>query len=137
MRLESLFPRLGRLPAAPLGGLVLAVFFAYLFAVLLGVTGHEPWFDEAQSWLLSRDASIPQMMLMYLRYEGHPPLWYALLSAPAKLGFPYKTANVLSALSMAIGVLLFLRLPRVPLALRIVVHSFPTRRSSDHRKSVV
>ena len=121
MRLDSLFPRFGRLPAAPLGGLVLAVFFVYLFVVLLGVIAHEPWFDEAQSWLLSRDASAGQMLLMYLRYEGHPPLWYALLSAPAKLGFPYKTANVLSALSMAIGVLLFLRLSRVPWALRIVV----------------
>lgn len=121
MRLESLFPRLGRLPAAPLGGLALAVFFAYLFVVLLGVASHEPWFDEAQSWLLARDASIGQMLLLYLRYEGHPPLWYALLSAPAKLGFPYKTANMLSALSMAVGVLLFLRLPRVPWPIRIVV----------------
>ncbi|MEO1088298.1 MAG: hypothetical protein AAFY88_29050, partial [Acidobacteriota bacterium] len=97
------------------------VLVAYLVVVFTGVLSHEPWFDEAQSWLLAKDASLGDLMLRYLRYEGHPPLWYALLSVPAKLDLPYQSANLLSALSMAVGVWLFLRLPAVPWIFRVTV----------------
>lgn len=121
MRLEDLFPKLGRHRAAAIGGLGAVVLLGYLLFVLVGVTGHEPWFDEAQSWLLAKDASMGDLLLRYLRYEGHPPLWYFLLSIPAKLGWPYVMANVLSGLTMAVGVLLFLRLPAVPWFVRVTV----------------
>ena len=51
---------------------------------------HEPWFDEAQAWLIARDSSYHDILLLRPHYEGHPPLWTLLLSIPAKIGTPYE-----------------------------------------------
>ena len=52
---------------------------------------HEPWLDEAQSWLIARDASYSDMLFKLPHVEGHVPLWWLILSIPAKLGVPYET----------------------------------------------
>lgn len=31
---------------------------------------HEPWADEAQSWLIARDSSLSDLFLKRLHYEG-------------------------------------------------------------------
>ena len=51
---------------------------------------HEPWYDEAESWLIARDASYFDILFVRPHYEGHPPLWHLILSVPAKLGAPYE-----------------------------------------------
>lgn len=62
-----------------------------LFGLIIGITAgkHELWFDEAQAWLLVRDLAPADLLLHYLRYEGHPSLWYLVLLFPVKLGMPY------------------------------------------------
>lgn len=84
------------------------IFIVYVVLVIWGVVRHESWADEAQSWLLVKDLSLPDM-LKALPSEGHPPLWYLLLYPFAKLGFPYETAKWISGLIMigAIYILLF------------------------------
>lgn len=77
----------------------IAVFAAYIAVVACVMAFHEPWFDEAQSWLIARDASFRDMLLVRPHYEGHPPLWWLMLSVPAKLGVPYEIG-----LKRAIGV---------------------------------
>jgi hypothetical protein len=47
---------------------------AYCMVVLVGVTHHEPWADEAQAWLLSRDLGYRYLVFHQLAYEGVPPL---------------------------------------------------------------
>jgi len=96
----------------------MAIFGIWLFVIGVGVLVHEPWFDEAQAWLLARDASLLDLLTKYLRYEGHPPLWYFILHVPAALGMPYKTINVVSALIAAGGVLLLLLNREIPLVIR-------------------
>ena len=66
------------------------VFAVYLAVVIVTMAFHEPWFDEAQSWLIARDCSYRDLLLVRPHYEGHPPLWWLLLSIPAKLGVPYE-----------------------------------------------
>ncbi|MCM1578405.1 MAG: hypothetical protein NC078_06375 [Ruminococcus sp.] len=68
-----------------------AVLFV-LFILLQGVVSlfHEPWLDEAQAWLIARDASYYDMIFVIPHYEGHPCIWTLLLSIPAKLGLPYE-----------------------------------------------
>ncbi|WP_236028004.1 ABC transporter permease [Bifidobacterium pongonis] len=82
------------------------------------MTFHEPWFDEAQSWLIARDASFRDMLLVRPHYEGHPPLWWLMLSIPAKLGVPYeiglKSVQFVCAALMAW--MLVFRSPFPPLA---------------------
>lgn len=63
---------------------------AYLVVVAIVMCFHEPWFDEAQSWLIARDSSFADLLTLRPHYEGHPPLWTLLLSIPAKTGVPYE-----------------------------------------------
>lgn len=95
------------------------VITVYLVVVIMTMIFHEPWFDEAQSWLIARDASYHDILFVRPHYEGHPPLWWLLLSVPAKLGVPYeiglKSVQFLCAMLM-ISLLVF----RCPLPAPIV-----------------
>lgn len=62
----------------------------YAVVVIVVMCFHEPWFDEAQSWLIARDCSWHDLLLVRPHYEGHPPLWWLLLAIPARLGVPYE-----------------------------------------------
>lgn len=66
---------------------VLAV---HVVVVITVMCFHEPWFDGAQSWLMARDCSWHDLLLVRPHYEGHPPLWWLLLAIPARLGVPYE-----------------------------------------------
>ncbi|MFZ5989106.1 MAG: hypothetical protein ACOYWZ_18550 [Bacillota bacterium] len=93
-----------------------------MYIVLLGITvsKHEPWFDEAQAWLLARDSGLVELLVRYLRYEGSPGLWHLLLMVPAKLGAPYIVLNIISAVFAAAGVYLFLRYSPFPPLIKIL-----------------
>jgi hypothetical protein len=55
-----------------------------IFLLWLSVSGfvlahHEKWADEAQTWLIARDLSLPRIWFYELRYEGTPGLWHTIL----------------------------------------------------------
>jgi len=108
-------------PAAPARLAEAAILGAYLFLLGVGILVHEPWFDEAQSWLLARDASIFDLLTKYLRYEGHPPLWYLILHVPAVAGMPYKTINFISAAIAVVGVVMLLLNRDIPLLIKALL----------------
>jgi hypothetical protein len=99
---------------------MLAVFAFYASLLAAGVSRHEPWFDEAQAWLLARDSSLMDMVNIHLRYEGSPGLWHFVLSPVAKAGFPYASLNILAALFALIGVAIFLAYAPFPLFIKIL-----------------
>ena len=66
------------------------VLFLYAAFLLLVISFHEPWYDEAQSWLIARDASFHDLLFRLPHYEGHPSFWWLLLAVPAKLGLPFQ-----------------------------------------------
>lgn len=80
------------------------VFIAYVTVTVTVSCFHEPWFDEAQAWLIARDCSWKELFTVRTHYEGHPPLWWMLLAIPAKLGMPYeiglKSLNLMCAALM-------------------------------------
>ena len=83
-----------------------------IYILLLAVVSyfHEPWFDEAQSWLIARDASISDIIFYIPHYEGHPPLWHIYLVPFAKFGMPYELRLKLAAIiinAAAMGLLIF------------------------------
>lgn len=94
---------------------VLAAFVAQL-AVL--VPRHEPWFDEAQAWLIARDSGLIELFTERLRYEGSTGLWHLLLMPFAKLGLPYATVQVIGAAAAVAGAFLLLRFSPFPLLIR-------------------
>lgn len=101
---------------------VLAAFVLYTVVIAIGAFVHEPWWDEAQAWLIARDAPIADLYLRHVAYEGHPPLWHLLLAIPANAGLPYGSLKVVAALAALTGVyLLLFRLTFVPLLIRLLV----------------
>lgn len=81
---------------------------------------HEPWFDEAQAWLLARDSSLPELFSR-MSYEGTPPLWHLLLFPLAKLGAPYASMQVVAATSAGIAAYLVMRHAPWPLPIRLLL----------------
>ena len=98
----------------------LLAFAAYITLTLILSAYHEPWRDEAESWLIVRDESLP-VVLHTANYAGTPILWNLVLAPFAKAGAPY-TAQRFLHLVIAIsatGLLLF-RSP-FPFALRLAL----------------
>ncbi|MFU0559322.1 ABC transporter ATP-binding protein [Gardnerella pickettii] len=69
---------------------LLLAFVLYIAIIAIVMCFHEPWFDEAQSWLIARDPPIASIFSIRTHYEGHPPFWNLLLAIAAKNGVPYE-----------------------------------------------
>ena len=66
------------------------VLTCYAILIFFGAMQHEPWRDEAQSWLIARDIPLSQLF-QHINYEGTPALWHLILMPFAKTGFPPST----------------------------------------------
>jgi hypothetical protein len=82
----------------------------YACALIFIMYYHEPWFDEAQAWLIARDATIWKLVSSITHYEGHPPIWFLILMPLAKNGVPFelglKAVNFTFA-TLAMGIFIF------------------------------
>lgn len=101
----------------------LAYLVTFLYALLLALViwRHEPWFDEAQSWLLARDTNPFTLLARYLRYEGTPGLWQLTLMVPAKLGLPYASLKVVSWMIAVAGIYVFMRFAPFPNYVKVLL----------------
>lgn len=102
--------------------LVIAVYAVINFLIL---SRHEPWRDEAQTWLVARDAPIVSILFGQNLYERHPALWYLLLAPLAKSGLPY-ISQALLHMALAVGAvaLFILRSPFSRLTKYLFVFSY-------------
>lgn len=80
----------------------------YAAIVIFSAFHHEPWRDEAQSWLLTRDYGL-LFLFDSISYEGHPPLWHLILHPFARLGFPYATMFIVHICIAVSAVFLLLK----------------------------
>ena len=85
----------------------LAIIACFTLLSLFLVAYHEPWRDEAQAWLIVRDAKGLAEIAHLMGYEGSPALWHMILYPFVKLGFPYQTMNVVHSLLMVAAVAVF------------------------------
>jgi hypothetical protein len=94
-----------------------------VFAVVVfsAIAHHEAWADEAQSWLLARDASLLDLWTRLLHYEGTPGLWQTLLHGLIETGLPYAAMNVFAGLLGLAGACVFVWRAPFPLGLRCVL----------------
>jgi hypothetical protein len=86
----------------------------YVVAVVLIQFHHERWRDEAQAWLIARDARGLTVLLRQLHYEGSPGLWHLVLMPFARSGLGYgaiSTINLLFAVGAVAIILFYLDLP--------------------------
>ncbi|SRR6266702_178085 len=105
-----------RLPAKY--GAVLAAYAALVFA---GISRHEPWFDEAQSWLMARDLGPFDLLFHQIRYEGTPGLWVSLLLVASKLRLPYAALGIIGGICAIAGIFVFLRFSPFPAPIKFLL----------------
>ena len=100
-------------------------FLVAIAIIFVQIPFHEPWQDEIQAWLISRDCSVPQIFYM-MRFEGHFALWHLLLHPFARLGFPLITLNFISATLVGIAIyFLLFHSPFVRIVKLIILASAP------------
>jgi hypothetical protein len=93
----------------------------YAIVVAAAISHHEPWPDEAHSWLLARDASLFDLWTRLLHYEGTPGLWQTLLHVLASLRLPYASLNAASGLLGITAAWLLVRYSPLPLPIRLLL----------------
>lgn len=93
----------------------------YALLVALLVPRHEPWFDEAQGWLLARDNSFSSLFGKWIEYEGSPGLWHLILMAPSHAHLPYITENWIAAAANVAAVAVLLRYSPFPRWLKFLL----------------
>lgn len=101
---------------------VLEVIYIIIFiaiAVFVGIH-HEPWADEAQSWLIARDNNVIGI-LKAIRYEGTPALWQLLLKICQVLGLQYNHLYILTTALTVIGIIFLHKNENVPIAFKILL----------------
>ena len=97
-------------------GIVFAAFMC--IAVFAGIH-HEPWADEAQSWLIARDNDLIGIFKA-VKYEGTLPTWHLINKAFQLAGLDYDHIFVIPLIFSAIGVIL-LFLTDAPLLAKIML----------------
>lgn len=98
----------------------LLLWLVFCSFTLLVWSFHEPWTDEADSWLVARDGGF-WGILNGARLRGTPILWYLLQLIPAQLGLPYWTQGILSLLiGDALAAVIIFRAP-FPYLIRVLL----------------
>jgi hypothetical protein len=112
-----------RLHLRPNRSMILPWVAIALYVLLgFGITWqHEPWADEAHSWLLARDASLVELWTRLLHYEGTPGLWQTLLHILIRLGTPYAAFNFISMTAGALAAWLLIAHAPFPTVIRILL----------------
>jgi hypothetical protein len=95
-----------------------AVLAVYTCVLGWAIPHHLPWTDEAQSWLLARDNSLRDLLLLRLHYEGAPGLWPLPMWVLTRLHLPYASINWLSGGLAVAGTFLLLRYSPFPRTFR-------------------
>jgi hypothetical protein len=93
----------------------------YVLLLLFALHFHEPWADEAQSWLLARDASLSHLWGSLLHYEGTPGLWQTLIHVLIQFGLPYSAYGLISATLAAAAMYLLLGYAPLPIWIRVIL----------------
>ncbi len=70
----------------------LVITFIVSALAVIGLYAHEPWFDEAQAYLIARDSTWHDVLMHWTHYEGHPPMWHILLKIAISFGLSFEVA---------------------------------------------
>lgn len=90
-----------------------------LLSLYVGMA-HEPFADEAQSYLIARDASFFSLFTEIARMEGTPVLWWIWLKILLFVGLPYSLLYLSSVIPNLIAVALFVYKAPFSLVVRLL-----------------
>ena len=95
------------------------IIITFIILSIIIADKHEPWSDEAQSYLLARDTNFIEIF-KYMKYEGTPPLWVFIIKIFLSLGGTYQTFYILPIIFSTIGLILFEYKIKVPWYIKII-----------------
>jgi hypothetical protein len=98
---NALVERCDRRLESPIAWNVAVIALLGLQAAL--ILTHRPWLDEYQAVQIAVEAPDLATLLDWLRYEGHPPLWYLLLRGLAHTMPPLETLPIAALVFAAIA----------------------------------
>jgi hypothetical protein len=99
-----------------------AVFLTLAALVLYTASKHEPWADEADTWLEVRDIPWFRLVFSELRYDGHLPLWHAVVWVPMHvLHMPYDYFVYIGSTCAIAGLAVLIFLAPFPRPLRYII----------------
>jgi hypothetical protein len=98
-----------------------SVVVCYALLVAITCARHEPWADEAHSWLLGRDTSLIALWTRMAGLEGSPALWQSLLHVLNRVGLPYAGLSFVSGVLGMIAVWLLVFRSPLPLWTRLLL----------------
>ena len=97
-------------------------FVLYIISTITLSCFHEPWFDEFQSWGISKD-SIYNILFVIPHYEAHPPLWHLILKCFTSFDIPAELSiKIPNLLFMFASIWLLLFKSPFPRIIRLVLH---------------
>ena len=100
------------------------VFLTLAALVLYTVSKHEPWADEADTWVEVRDLSWFRLVFSELRYDGHLPLWHSIVWIPLHLfHMPYDYFVFIGGVCAVAGLGVLVFLAPFPRILRYIIAS--------------
>jgi hypothetical protein len=100
--------------------LLLAVAVVHAALVAWLISHHEPWRDEAESWITMRDGGLAGLFEVTGR-AGTPSLWYLIQAPFVKLGLPFVTLSVVNAVFAIAAMVVMLFHAPFPLLLRVAL----------------
>lgn len=99
----------------------IVVFIVFAFIAFVGGLNHEPWADEAQSWIIARDANVEQIIWDISRYEGTFPLWFLTIKLFINFGLQYEYFFLIPIIISCIGLLVFLKRVEAPKFVKVLL----------------
>lgn len=85
------------------------IILVFIVLSLLLLLNHEPWRDEAQSWLLTRDSPDIASLLHLTSYGAAMPVWHLIVFPFAKSGLPYFSISVVHFLLILAAIVVFIK----------------------------
>ncbi len=93
----------------------------YLALLAFALLRHEPWADELHSWNIAKASGSFPELLHNIRYEGHPPLWFALLAVLSSFSTDPAAMQGLQFCVAGLAAFLILFRAPFPLAARLII----------------
>lgn len=99
------------------------IIYILIYSILIIGVGmfHEPWSDEAQSWLIARDTNFHDIFFKYASYEGCFPLWICILKFFIILGGKYRYIHIISSIITIISAYLIISNQKIKKEFRYLI----------------
>ena len=97
-----------------------AVVLAFSLLTFFVGSAHEPWADEAQAWLIARDATLHNLLFQLPHAELNPSLWHLLLIIPSTY-LSYEALRYIALFFGILGVVIFVYYSPFPKSIKVIL----------------